>query len=200
MRALLIAAICVSLAAPAAEAQLPDFIPPDGALFAYVPLPAFDRTGKPIMRENGERFDDGFCILWKPGLRTRGERVPTIGNTQHWWRSVSYTVDLRAQEVTVDHVWGPDVEALPEGGWRTVSGGTNGYRGKGVSAPMFDAPLPEWPCSARVWRGVLASVRPAPSGRPASGGGSGGGFSFPRPSIVNPCMYTNGHVVPNCRR
>src|SRR3954454_4207509 len=141
MRSVSVLTMLGLLASPA-WAQLDKLAAPPGSLFAYVPVPAFDREGKPVMKaENGERLQDGFCLFWKPGWLTRNDRVPiTVG--QVWWTGVSYTVEPRAREITVYRVWGPDAAALPEGGWRRVTSGTNGYQGKGVTAPMFEAPKP----------------------------------------------------------
>lgn len=194
LRVCLVVTILGILTAGSARAQLDSVNAPEGSLFAFVPVPPFDRDGKPVKRE--EPWPDGFCLFWKPGLLTRNEHIRIVAG-KGWWSGVSYRVDAEAKEVTVYRVWGPDVEALPDGGWRKVSNGTNGYQGR-ITAPMLDRPSADWPCSARVWAGVIGSeYRIPPSNPPSSGGG---GFSFPQRSIVNPCMYTNGRVVPNCHR
>src|SRR5689334_17936709 len=105
-------AVLSLLAAPCALAQ-ERYGAPEGALFTYVPVPAFDHAGVPIKdADTGKRVEDGFCLYWKPGASTRRDRVPIIAG-RVWWSAVSYLIDPTAREITVYRLWGPNVEALP---------------------------------------------------------------------------------------
>src|SRR5689334_8306600 len=108
MRACLVLILLAGFACSSAHAQFDDVKAPEGSLFAFVPVPAFDRHGQKVVRQD-QSWSDGFCLFWKPGLLTRNEHVRIVAG-KGWWSGVSYKVDPATREVTVYRVWGPDVE------------------------------------------------------------------------------------------
>jgi hypothetical protein len=144
-------------------------------LYAYVPVPGMDRNGQPVRRPDGTEVRDGFCILWRPGQLTSVEVPVTVDRV--WWRGVSYTIDPRARRVAVRGLRGPDVVALPGGGWREVGRRDIHLRatsGPGIIAPLFEHPQKEWPCTEQTWASIRASERTVYVQRPGGGSSSGG--------------------------
>lgn len=176
------------------------------ALFAYGDLPVLDRYGKPVIdRKSGKPKRSGFCQLWKPSW-PGGTKTLNIIAGRDWWTRYTMRIDVPGREINIVRVWGPNVEALPDGGWRPAGPPTE-IRWDLARDPlvmkMYDAPRPEWPCVDETWDAQLRAerktiVRVPRGGSKASHGSSGGGFHFPERSILNPCRYTNGHIVPNC--
>jgi hypothetical protein len=124
--------------------------------YAWVPVDAFDRAGKPIVDEKGEPIRDGFCILWKTNWLTENSHLP-ITEGVVWWTGVSYTVDLRNKLVTVDRVWGPDALATSKGP-KFFSRNEIEY-GVRQAAPLLDTPRDDWPCTKDTWATILAGAK-----------------------------------------
>jgi hypothetical protein len=170
----------------------------DRALFAYVSLPAFDRDSRPVMRTDGERLNDGFCLYWQPGWLRNYDHLPRLGD-KNWWSSISYTIDPIARQITVYRLWGPDAVATPGGGWRIVGASDVAFQakgGKGIVVPMYEQPQADWPCTEETWRSAAQERTYYPPS--AAPGPPRNTDLYPRPSAVNPCISTTGHRIPGC--
>jgi hypothetical protein len=124
--------------------------------YAWVPIDAFDRNGKPVPDANGQQIHDGFCILWKTNWLVRNDHLPIIDGAV-WWSGVSYAVDPRSATVTVYRVWGPDAVATAKGP-RYFSREAIAY-GVEVTAPLLDRPRADWPCTEATWATIMSGAR-----------------------------------------
>ena len=124
--------------------------------YAWVPVDAFDRDGKPILDEKGQPIHDGFCILWKSNWLTQNDHLPVTEGIA-WWTGVSYAVDPRNKQVTVYRVWGPDAVATGKGP-KFFSRNEIEY-GVRQSAPLLDAPRDDWPCTKDTWAAILSGAK-----------------------------------------
>lgn len=124
--------------------------------YAWVPVDAFDRNGKPVLDEKGEPIHDGFCILWKTNWLTRNDHLP-ITEGVAWWTGVSYYVDPRDKVVIVSEVWGPDAVATGKGP-KFYSREEIGYGIRKV-APLLNDPKDDWPCTKDTWASIRSSAK-----------------------------------------
>src|SRR5579864_5449901 len=124
--------------------------------YAWVPVDAFDRNGKPVLDENGEVIHDGFCILWKTNWLMQNDHLP-ITDGVAWWTGVSYDVDPRNKVVLVSQVWGPDAIATSKGP-KFYSREEIGYTVRKI-APLLDRPRDDWPCTKETWAAILSGAK-----------------------------------------
>jgi len=124
--------------------------------YAWVPVDAFDRDGKPILDERGQPIHDGFCVLWKTNWQKDNRHLPIAGQAV-WWTGVSYSVDPRGGSVTVTRVWGPDAVAT-EKGPKFYSREEIEY-GVRVTAPLLGSPRDDWPCDKDSWAAIIAGAK-----------------------------------------
>jgi hypothetical protein len=149
-------------------------LPQPGLLYAYGALLVEDRNGEPILDPQTRRPKlSGFCQLWGQDW-VGGTFTFDIAAGRDWWSRVTMAVDPQARQVRIVRVWGPDVLALPGGGWKPAGPDEIAYDGPIVdlTMPLLDAPEPGWPCPKATWEAQLKAVRWIVVEQP--GGGSGG--------------------------
>jgi len=124
--------------------------------YAWVPVDAFDRNGKPVTDESGKPIHDGFCLLWKTNWLTDNRHLG-IADNPVWWTGLSYVVDPRNQRVIVTEVYGPDAVATPKGP-KFFSREEIDYPVK-VVAPLLNDPKDDWPCTKETWALIKSGAK-----------------------------------------
>src|SRR5689334_2409835 len=123
--------------------------------YAWVPVDAFDRNGKPVNDEKGRPIHDGFCILWKTNWDRQNVHLP-INEGALWWTGISYYVDPQKNVVLVYRVWGPDAVSTDKGP-KFFSREEVEYDVR-KTAPLFNDPKDDWPCTKDTWASIKSSA------------------------------------------
>jgi hypothetical protein len=160
-------------------------LPRADLLYAYGELMVLDRNGEPVIDPKTHRpKTSGFCQLWKTDWLD-GKFTFDVTGGRDWWTRVTMAVDKAGREIRILRVWGPNVLAVPGGGWKPAGPPDEiAYEGPNVEIvmPMRDAPEPGWPCPRSVWEAQLKAERWVVVETPGGGSGGaagGGGMNLP---------------------